>query len=97
MFSKIIKMDSMAISFPRFGRGNFSHFAHFICNFALPFYSMLKKNNLLGLLHESHHLTIELLDKTKLHFGPLLPLAHEIFIKIFNPSDVLLPKKQMAQ
>jgi len=69
----------MAISFPRFGRGNFSHFAHFICNFALPFYSMLKKNNLLGLLHESHHLSIELLDKTKLHFGPLLPLAHAIF------------------
>jgi Glycosyltransferase 61 len=79
-FQKLnFKMNRIALSFSRFGRGNFSHFAHFICNFALPFYSLLKKNHLLELISKDHCLTVEIHDEKSLHIDPLLPLAREIF------------------
>jgi hypothetical protein len=91
-----LSMNRIAVSFT-FGRGNFSHFAHFICNFALPLYSLLKNRGLLPPLCENDHLILELKNERKFQIGPLMPLAYEIFpflhveyVTQFSISPILL-------
>jgi hypothetical protein len=59
--------------------GLFSHFAHFISDFILPFYSYLRDSNLLDPLLQGKGFILELKDRPHFKLGPLQPIALEIF------------------
>lgn len=61
------------------GGGNFSHFAHLICDFILPFHSYLRATGLFELLLEGRRIVLELRDTVPMKFGPLLPIVREVF------------------
>jgi hypothetical protein len=58
--------------------GAYSHFAHFIGDFVLPFHSLLHKNRLIDIL-ASEGLELELRDIYPMRFGPLMPIVNELF------------------
>jgi hypothetical protein len=72
-------MNRIAVEFPMPCGGYFSHFAHFICDFALPFYSLLRKELLLDSLLAGQERVLELEERPNTMFGPILPLVCQIF------------------
>lgn len=72
-------MNRIAVEFPMPCGGYFSHFAHFICDFALPFYSLLRKQLLLDSLLAGQEMVLDLEERPNTTFGPILPLLHQIF------------------
>ena len=72
-------MNRIAVEFPMPGGGYFSHFAHFVGDFVLPFYTMLRKELLLDSLLAGREMVLELQERPNTAFGPLLPLLHQIF------------------
>jgi hypothetical protein len=73
-----IMSTRLAVAFPRPAQGRFSHFAHFVCDFALPLYSFLRKNGFECTATQAA-IVLELLDNPFTRFGPLLPLVNNIF------------------
>ena len=72
----------VAVDFPRPAGGFFSHFAHFVCDFVLPFFSLFVDDRLIGQTGRNPGLVLELKDAVTTRFGPLLPLVGEIFPEI---------------
>ena len=71
-------MTRIAAVFRRSDRGTFSHFAHFVCDFAIPLYALLRKHDLLLTLAEKG-LTLDLENRRFTQFGPMLPFVSELF------------------
>jgi len=72
------KSTRIAIIFPRPAGGFFSHFAHFVSDFVFPFFSVLRRHDLVKEILEEEIL-LEIKDVFPMKFGPMLPLAQEIF------------------
>lgn len=87
-----------------FGRpcgGKFSHFAHFIADFILPFYSYLLKHNFLDALLHGEGFTLELKSSLQFELGPLHPIAMDIFpglrlayVSRFSSQPIYLHRKR---
>ncbi len=74
-----MNLKTIAIQFARPVGGSFSDFAHFICDFAIPLYSVLRKRRLIDLNSGASDLTLEMMDRWHARLGPMLPFARQIF------------------
>ena len=72
----------LAISLDRPAGGNFSHFAHFVSDFLIPFFSLLRRTQREEYLVKGTPLSIELEDKFHFRIGPLFSVVREIFPNI---------------
>jgi hypothetical protein len=93
-------MIRRSLVFARPCAGIFSHFAHFIVDFVLPFYSYLRSRNLLDSLLRGDGFTLELKDRFHFQLGPLHPIALEIFpglsieyVSQYSRPALFLPRK----
>ncbi len=72
-------MKTIAIRLSRPAGGSFSHFAHFICDFAIPLYSSLSTQYLMDELSRGGDLTLEIKDGLHVRLGPMFPFALQMF------------------
>jgi hypothetical protein len=93
-------MIRLAVIFARPCGGAFSHFAHFISDFTLPFYSILRNNGLLDSVLRGEGVTLEIMHKWYHNLGPMLPIARNIFpglqvdyVSRFTQTPVFLPRR----
>jgi hypothetical protein len=71
-------MIRIRVAFRRSDRGMFSHFAHFICDFAIPLFALFRERNLLSNLM-GDGVVLEMQNRNFLQFGPMLPFVREVF------------------
>jgi hypothetical protein len=93
-------MIRFAVIFARPCGGAFSHFAHFVSDFILPLYSILKNNDLLSSVLHGDGVTLEVIHKWHQNLGPMLSIAKDIFpslqieyVSRFTTQPLFLPRK----
>jgi hypothetical protein len=69
----------LSVNLPHPAGGLFSHFAHFISDFLLPLYSILRNEHLLDVLIQGETITVELQDLFANRLGPMIPILREVF------------------